>query len=203
MWNSDESGHKKSHLLDHFDFRLIFAFFFYFSLKNNDIFLVLPLVMQVMVTDNGIPQLSSTTRVVITVDDINDHTPEFDQKFYKVQIPSNAVVDQALFQVCIFKLTHCSIFISFDCSQNVCQKFRMTGMCLQHVSFTLIRLSVRKRGRAYLNPDHFVLSCFVIGFCIDSRKVVCIFHLIRINSLYLNQYYYIPRSIWFAPPSSP
>lgn len=54
---------------------------------------------KVMVTDNGIPQLSSTTRVVITVDDINDHSPEFDQKFYKVQIPSNARVDQPLFQV--------------------------------------------------------------------------------------------------------
>lgn len=52
-----------------------------------------------MLTDNGIPQLSSTTRIVITVDDINDHSPEFDQKFYKVQIPVNAKVDQALFQV--------------------------------------------------------------------------------------------------------
>lgn len=59
-----------------------------------------------MVTDNGIPQLSSTTRIVITVDDINDHTPEFDQKFYKVQIPSNAKIDQALFQVNF--LFHCS-----------------------------------------------------------------------------------------------
>lgn len=54
---------------------------------------------QVMVTDNGIPQLSSTTRIVITVEDINDHSPEFDQKFYKVQIPVNAKLDQALFQV--------------------------------------------------------------------------------------------------------
>lgn len=52
-----------------------------------------------MLTDNGIPQLSSTTRIVVNVDDVNDHTPEFDQKFYKVQIPANAKVDQALFQV--------------------------------------------------------------------------------------------------------
>lgn len=55
---------------------------------------------QVVIVDNGIPQLSSTTRVVITVEDINDHAPDFEQKFFKVQIPSNAVVDQALFQVC-------------------------------------------------------------------------------------------------------
>ena len=59
---------------------------------------------KVMLTDNGIPQLSSTTRIVVTVDDINDHSPEFDQKFYKVQIPVNAKVDQALFQVSTFKL---------------------------------------------------------------------------------------------------
>lgn len=52
-----------------------------------------------MLTDNGIPQLSSTTRIVVTVDDVNDHQPEFDQKVYKVQIPANAKVDQALFQV--------------------------------------------------------------------------------------------------------
>lgn len=52
-----------------------------------------------MIMDNGIPQLSSTTRVVIAVEDINDHAPEFDQKFYKVQIPATAKIDQPLFQV--------------------------------------------------------------------------------------------------------
>lgn len=52
-----------------------------------------------MVSDNGVPELSSTTRVVITVEDINDHSPEFDQKLYKVQISSNAIIDQPLFQV--------------------------------------------------------------------------------------------------------
>lgn len=52
--------------------------------------------------DNGIPQLSSTTRIVITVDDINDHSPEFEQKFFKVLIPANAIIDQALFQVSHF-----------------------------------------------------------------------------------------------------
>lgn len=67
------------------------------------------------------PQLSSTTRVVVAVsffikstitcnlsqksrflfqvEDINDHSPEFDQKFYKFQIPANAEIDQSLFQV--------------------------------------------------------------------------------------------------------
>lgn len=54
-----------------------------------------------MVIDNGVPELSSTTRVVVIVEDINDHNPEFDQKFYKVQIPANAKIDQPLFQVSI------------------------------------------------------------------------------------------------------
>lgn len=49
--------------------------------------------------DNGEPQLSSTTRVVVQVEDVNDHAPEFDQKMYKVQIPANAKIDQPLFQV--------------------------------------------------------------------------------------------------------
>lgn len=55
---------------------------------------------QVMITDDGEPtQLSSTTRVVISVSDLNDNAPEFDQKSYNVEIPSNAKIDQKLFQV--------------------------------------------------------------------------------------------------------
>jgi hypothetical protein len=49
--------------------------------------------------DNGEPNLSSTTRVVVKVDDVNDNAPEFDQKSYAVRMPSNAVIDQKLFQV--------------------------------------------------------------------------------------------------------
>lgn len=49
--------------------------------------------------DNGRPPLSSTTRVVIAVADINDHGPEFEQKFYTVQIPASPATDKPLFQV--------------------------------------------------------------------------------------------------------
>lgn len=50
--------------------------------------------------DDGEPtQLSSTTRVVIQVEDANDNAPEFDQKTYNVEIPSNAKINQKLFQV--------------------------------------------------------------------------------------------------------
>ncbi|XP_021704618.1 fat-like cadherin-related tumor suppressor homolog isoform X2 [Aedes aegypti] len=55
-------------------------------------------ILEVLVMDNGAPQLSSTTRVVVQVEDVNDHSPEFDQKLYKVQIPANAKPDQSLFQ---------------------------------------------------------------------------------------------------------
>lgn len=65
-----------------------------------------------MVMDNGVPQLSSTTRVVVAVEDVNDHSPEFDQKFYKVQIPATAVLDQALFQVCVIHSAQQSIINS-------------------------------------------------------------------------------------------
>lgn len=50
--------------------------------------------------DDGEPiHLSSTTRVLISVKDMNDNAPEFDQKTYNVEIPSNAVIEQRLFQV--------------------------------------------------------------------------------------------------------
>jgi hypothetical protein len=54
---------------------------------------------QVMIMDDGEPQLSSTTRVVIKVEDVNDCAPEFDQKTYNVKVPSNAKLNQKLFQV--------------------------------------------------------------------------------------------------------
>jgi hypothetical protein len=67
------------------------------SVKNP--FLVL-FNYQVMIMDDGVPtQLSSTTLVVIGVQDTNDNPPEFDQKTYNVEIPSNAQIDQKLFQV--------------------------------------------------------------------------------------------------------
>lgn len=55
--------------------------------------------IQVVLTDNGTPRLSSTTRVVITVLDVNDNGPVFQQKFYKAQIPKTAKIDDKLYQV--------------------------------------------------------------------------------------------------------
>lgn len=49
--------------------------------------------------DDGKPPLSSTTRVVVKVEDVNDHGPEFEQKFYIVQIPASQDIDKPLFQV--------------------------------------------------------------------------------------------------------
>jgi hypothetical protein len=76
------------------------------EIKNNPgkkPFLVL-FNYQVMIMDDGEPtQLSSTTLVVIGVQDTNDNAPEFDQKTYNVEIPSNAQIDQKLFQVSMMR----------------------------------------------------------------------------------------------------
>lgn len=64
--------------------------------------------------DDGEPtQLSSTTRVVIQVEDANDNAPEFDQKTYNVEIPSNAKINQKLFQVSLASMfVHVAISIA-------------------------------------------------------------------------------------------
>ncbi|KAL1490534.1 hypothetical protein ABEB36_013210 [Hypothenemus hampei] len=59
-------------------------------------------ILEVTITDNGEPPLSSTTRVVIKVDDINDNAPEFEQAFYSVTIPATGDYDRAMFQVLAF-----------------------------------------------------------------------------------------------------
>ncbi|KAH8379347.1 hypothetical protein KR009_004338 [Drosophila setifemur] len=56
-------------------------------------------ILEVAISDNGSPVLSSTSRIVVTVLDINDNSPEFDQRVYKVQVPSSAAVNQSIFQV--------------------------------------------------------------------------------------------------------
>ncbi|XP_066149601.1 fat-like cadherin-related tumor suppressor homolog isoform X2 [Euwallacea fornicatus] len=55
-------------------------------------------ILEVLVSDNGTPQLSSTTRVVVTVDDVNDNAPEFEQAFYTITIPASGNYDRAMFQ---------------------------------------------------------------------------------------------------------
>ncbi|XP_043063016.1 fat-like cadherin-related tumor suppressor homolog isoform X2 [Drosophila yakuba] len=56
-------------------------------------------ILEVAISDNGSPVLSSTSRIVVSVLDINDNGPEFDQRVYKVQVPSSAAVNQSIYQV--------------------------------------------------------------------------------------------------------
>jgi hypothetical protein len=56
-------------------------------------------LLQVTVSDNGTPALSSTTRVVVAVSDVNDNAPVFEQMYYKVTIPESSNLDVPLFQV--------------------------------------------------------------------------------------------------------
>ena len=43
-------------------------------------------VLEVRVSDMGKPPLNSTTKVIITVEDVNDNAPSFLEHFYKVRI---------------------------------------------------------------------------------------------------------------------
>ncbi|XP_014210543.1 fat-like cadherin-related tumor suppressor homolog [Copidosoma floridanum] len=55
-------------------------------------------ILEVTVKDDGRPALSSMTRVVVQVEDVNDHSPVFEEKFYIVQIPALPSPDKPLFQ---------------------------------------------------------------------------------------------------------
>lgn len=54
------------------------------------------IVQQVTVIDDGIPVLSSTTSVVITVEDVNDNAPEMLKKAYRFKIPETQPVQEPL-----------------------------------------------------------------------------------------------------------
>lgn len=61
-----------------------------------------------LVIDNGNPTLSSSTRVVVTVDDVNDNAPEFLERFYKIQIPASVIShpESVVLQVFLFIQKH-------------------------------------------------------------------------------------------------
>ncbi|EDW19762.2 fat-like cadherin-related tumor suppressor homolog isoform X3 [Drosophila mojavensis] len=56
-------------------------------------------ILEISISDNGSPILTSTTRVVVSVLDINDNSPVFDQRVYKVQVPSTTHINESIFQV--------------------------------------------------------------------------------------------------------
>lgn len=45
--------------------------------------------LTVIATDNGVPALSSSATVLVTIHDVNDNEPIFEQSFYNVTIPEN------------------------------------------------------------------------------------------------------------------
>lgn len=55
---------------------------------------------QIEISDGGKPPLTSLTRAILTIEDINDHAPQFDQQLYKIRAPAtNAHEPYSIFKV--------------------------------------------------------------------------------------------------------
>ncbi|ELU08218.1 hypothetical protein CAPTEDRAFT_222745 [Capitella teleta] len=63
-------------------------------------------ILEVRISDNGVPSLSSTTRVVVKVTDVNDLAPQFTESVYRVRVPAmpQPTDDVDLFRVVAFDL---------------------------------------------------------------------------------------------------
>lgn len=55
--------------------------------------------LTVVATDNGFPPLSSTATVLVTIHDVNDNEPIFDQSFYNVSIGENEALRRCILKV--------------------------------------------------------------------------------------------------------
>lgn len=55
--------------------------------------------LTVIAKDSGYPQLSSTATVLITIHDVNDNEPLFDQSFYNVSVAENEPVGRCILKV--------------------------------------------------------------------------------------------------------
>lgn len=58
--------------------------------------------LTVVASDRGNPPMSSTATVLVTVLDVNDNEPIFDQSFYNVTVPENEVVGSCILKVSAF-----------------------------------------------------------------------------------------------------
>ncbi|XP_063697447.1 protein dachsous [Culicoides brevitarsis] len=55
--------------------------------------------LTILATDNGVPPLSSTATVLVTIHDINDNEPLFDQSFYNVSVAENEMKGSCILTV--------------------------------------------------------------------------------------------------------
>ncbi|XP_067622961.1 protein dachsous [Eurosta solidaginis] len=55
--------------------------------------------LTVIAKDNGHPPLSSTAKVLVTIHDVNDNEPIFDQSFYNVSVAENEAVGRCILKV--------------------------------------------------------------------------------------------------------
>lgn len=56
--------------------------------------------LTVVATDSGFPPLSSTAKVFVTIHDVNDNEPIFDQSFYNVSVVENEPIGRCILKVC-------------------------------------------------------------------------------------------------------
>lgn len=69
--------------------------------------------LTVIATDNGTPPLSSSATVLVTIHDVNDNEPIFDQSFYNVTVPENEARGR-----CILKVRH-FVLIQYGYNQSL------------------------------------------------------------------------------------
>lgn len=63
--------------------------------------------LEILARDRGSPPMSSTATLLVTVLDVNDNEPIFDQSFYNVTVPENEAVGSCILKV-RFLITFCN-----------------------------------------------------------------------------------------------
>ncbi|KAJ8985392.1 hypothetical protein NQ317_007550 [Molorchus minor] len=62
--------------------------------------------LTVIATDNGFPPLSSSATVLVTIHDVNDNEPIFDQSFYNVSVAENEAEGRCILKSVEYGLAH-------------------------------------------------------------------------------------------------
>lgn len=92
-------------------------------------------VLEVVLADEGEPSLSSTTQVLVTLTDINDHKPTFTQSLYRFRVlPSNGQVEavplcQVGVPLCLIA-SNCGLGFFKSITKGPCSKIFSSFLCL-------------------------------------------------------------------------
>uniref|UniRef100_A0A914XVL9 Cadherin domain-containing protein n=1 Tax=Panagrolaimus superbus TaxID=310955 RepID=A0A914XVL9_9BILA len=131
--------------------------------------------LNVIATDKGVPQMSSQALIEITVTDVNDNVPEFEQKFYNITVFENVTIPSIIAKI-----------IAFDADSGANGKVHYSIVTtsttdLFYLDYNTGELSIRQIPQPRQSPLSLLIRAKDEGQPSHSSTVHCQVNIIDVN----------------------